>query len=415
MQKICRLSALCALLSTSLCALPAAAAISSANILNNVTDQFHTQAAAWAGAMTAYAMNLFWALGTISLVWTGALLILKKADIGEFFAEFIRFILFFGFFLWLLRNAGSIGSSLINSMVQIGANASKTGATNPSAVMDIGFNIFHKVMQQTTIWSPTDSLIGGLLAAVILVCIALIAANMTIILCSGWILLYGGIFFLGFGGSRWTSEIAINYYRTLFSVAASLMAMVLVVGVAQNIVTTYYNQMSFGIDINEIATLMVMAIILLFLVHRLPAMITGILVGSHISNSGVGAISVGGFTSAAGVAISASLASGAITSAAAKNFANNPTIKSALQSLQQALGTAPSSQDADKAEGGLAESMHTGETAAQGNTKGTAPKTAANSNRERKQSGAKVTKPKKVSAANENDDEITAFIRKGEK
>ena len=29
---------------------------------------------------------------------------LRKADLAEFFAEFCRFILFFGFYLWLLRN-----------------------------------------------------------------------------------------------------------------------------------------------------------------------------------------------------------------------------------------------------------------------------------------------------------------------
>jgi type IV secretion system protein TrbL len=49
------------------------------------------------------AMFLFWTLGTISLVFTFGFMALRKADIGEFFAEFIRFILFFGFFLWLLR------------------------------------------------------------------------------------------------------------------------------------------------------------------------------------------------------------------------------------------------------------------------------------------------------------------------
>ena len=30
-----------------------------------------------------------------------------------------------------------------------------------------------------------------------------------------WILAYAGIFFLGFGGSRSTSEMAINYYKTV--------------------------------------------------------------------------------------------------------------------------------------------------------------------------------------------------------
>ena len=54
---------------------------------------------------------------------------------------------------------------------------------------------------------------GIIMAAVILIILALISINMVILLVSGWILAYAGIFFLGFGGSRWTSEIAINYYR----------------------------------------------------------------------------------------------------------------------------------------------------------------------------------------------------------
>ncbi|MGS0066676.1 type IV secretion system protein, partial [Escherichia coli] len=35
-----------------------------------------------------------------------------------------------------------------------------------------------------------------------------------------WILLYAGVFFLGFGGSRWTSDMAINYYKTVLGLAA---------------------------------------------------------------------------------------------------------------------------------------------------------------------------------------------------
>ena len=241
----------------------ASALDSSSNILNNVTDQFQAQASAWGGIITGYATWLFWVLGSISLVWTGGTLILKRADIGEFFAEFIRFCVFFGFYLWLLQNAAAIGTAIINSMIQIGANASQTGAANPSAVMDIGFQIFYKVVQQTTIWSPAVSIFGELLALVILTCIALIAANMTIMLCSAWILLYGGIFFLGFGGSRWTSEIAIHYYKTLLGIGASLMAMVLMIGIAQSLITQYYNNMSTGIQVNELATIMVVALVLL--------------------------------------------------------------------------------------------------------------------------------------------------------
>ena len=50
-----------------------------------------------------------------------------------------------------------------------------------------------------------------------------------------WILAYAGIFFLGFGGSRSTSEMAINYYKTVRGrgIAVSPFAMVLLVGIGK--------------------------------------------------------------------------------------------------------------------------------------------------------------------------------------
>jgi len=343
----------------------ASAQVTNAGILNNVTTQFHTQAASWAGVIQGYATWLFWTLGTISLVWTGGTLILKKADIGEFFAEFIRFCLFFGFFLWLLNNGAAIGSAIISSLIQIGANASQTGVSNPSGVMDIGFDIFNKVMAQTSIWSPTDSIIGALLAGVTLIVIALIAANMTLMLCSAWILLYAGIFFLGFGGSRWTSEIALHYYRTLLGIAVSLMAMILMVGIAQNIINGYYNNLSPGINIPEIATIMVVAVILLLLVNRVPGLLCGVLNGTSFNHSGIGAFGaaygVGAALGAAAVASAASGMAGSVASAGAKHMGGaGQALQAAFKDAQQQLATQGNTSSGNASSDGLAATMGTG-------------------------------------------------------
>jgi type IV secretion system protein VirB6/type IV secretion system protein TrbL len=86
---------------------------------------------------------------------------------------------------------------------------------SPSGIVDIGFAIFYKVMDQSSVWSPVDSMAGILMAVAILIVLALIGVNMLLLLASGWVLAYGGVFFLGFGGSRWTSDMAINYYKTV--------------------------------------------------------------------------------------------------------------------------------------------------------------------------------------------------------
>jgi type IV secretion system protein TrbL len=198
-------------------------------MLDQVVTEFATRATAWQTVVMNAATFLFWTLGTISLVWTFGFMALRKADIGEFFAEFIRFILFFGFFLWLLRNGPAFANSIIQSLARIGEQASGVASVTPSGIVDIGFMILKQAFTNSSVWSPVDSFIGVALSVGILILLAVVAVNMLLLLVSGWLLMYAGIFFLGFGGSRWTSDMAINYYKTVLGVAAQLMAMVLLV------------------------------------------------------------------------------------------------------------------------------------------------------------------------------------------
>ena len=78
----------------ALFAIDAHAAIDGSDVLDSVLTRYQTAARGWASVITIAATWLFWCLATISLVWTGGMLALRKADIGEFFAEFFRFIMF---------------------------------------------------------------------------------------------------------------------------------------------------------------------------------------------------------------------------------------------------------------------------------------------------------------------------------
>ena len=75
----------------------ASAQLTNQGMLDKVVTEFATRAASWQTIVLNAATFLFWTLGTISLVITFGFMALRKADIGEFFAEFIRFNMFFGF------------------------------------------------------------------------------------------------------------------------------------------------------------------------------------------------------------------------------------------------------------------------------------------------------------------------------
>lgn len=261
--------------------------LSSNGVMSDVLDRFHTVASTWGPAIEAAASRLFWSLVVISMVWTFGQMALRKADIGEFFAEFVKFTVFTGFFWWLLTNATTgmnIAGTMVASLQHLGAQAggltdSKLG---PSSILDMGFELYNKTVQATSElgWRQfATALVMELLAIAVLIVLALIAVNLLLVMASAWILMYAGIFFLGFGGSRWTSDMAINYYKTVLGVAAQLMAMILLVAIGKQFINHYYAQISEGMSSQELAVMLVIALILLFLVNKVPSMISGIVTG----------------------------------------------------------------------------------------------------------------------------------------
>lgn len=318
-------------------ALDAHAAIDNAGVMDNALDRYSAAASSWADVITNAATWLFWTLVLISMVWTFGMMALRRADMAEFFAELVRFTIFTGFFWWLLINGPYFASSIYRSLRQLAGTATGLGhGLSPSGIVDIGFEIFDKVLDQSSLWTPVDSAVGILMALGILIILALVSINMLLLLVAGWILAYGGVFFLGFGGSRWTTDMAINYYKTVLGVAAQLMAMVLLVGIGKTFLDDYYNSMSVGISIKEMGVLLIVTIILLVLVNKIPSLIAGIITGASVGGAGIGSFGAGMALGAAGMATAAAATGGAAIAAGASSAAGGvAAIKAAFSKANE--------------------------------------------------------------------------------
>lgn len=321
----------------------ASAQLTNQGMLDQVVTEFATRATSWQTVVMNAAMFLFWTLGTISLVFTFGFMALRKADIGEFFAEFIRFILFFGFFLWLLRYGPTFANSIIQSLARLGEQASGVASVTPSGIVDIGFMILKQAFRNSSIWSPVDSFIGVALSVGILILLAVVAVNMLLLLVSGWLLMYAGIFFLGFGGSRWTSDMAINYYKTVLGVAVQIMTMVLLVGIGNDLLSSFYARMNTGtLNFEELGVMLVFCVALLMLVNRVPPLVAGIITGAGIG--GAGGIGNFGAGAAIGAAMgAASMAAGAASVAGAAVMGGAASAAGGMSAIKAAFEKAGSS------------------------------------------------------------------------
>lgn len=281
-----------------------AAAISNQDILNTVLERYQSIASTWQSPIKAAATRLFWILATISLVWTYSQLLFQKADIAAFFGETVKFIMFTGFFMWLLTNGPIIADSIIESFKKLGGMATgQPGLLKPSGIVDIGFKVVEETWSNLSVTSPLISFSCILVSLGVLIMLAFVAINMLLQLCSAWILAYAGIFFLGFGGSRWTSDMALNYYKSVISVGVSIFTMILITGIGKTIIEQYESKIKSWDNMNELCVLFVVALTLLELVNKVPNMVANVATGGGIGGSGIG--SFGGTAAALGAAAAA--------------------------------------------------------------------------------------------------------------
>ncbi|EBE2360220.1 P-type conjugative transfer protein TrbL [Salmonella enterica] len=313
-----------------------ASAAMNSNVMDEVLDKYQAAASAWSGVMIKYGTWLFWSLALISMVWTFGMMAMQGDGINTALAEIVRFFVVIGFFWYLLSNGPAIAMAIIKSMWQIGAEAiGQNAAFTPGGVTQIGFDIFFKVLDQSSVWSPVDSTAGIILGIIILGILALVGVNLLLLFISAWVLVYGGIFFLGFGGSRWTSDMAINFFKTVLSTGAQLMSMVLIIGIGKSILDSYYTGMSSSISLKEMGVIFVVALALLYLSNKIPALIGGLAGGS---TGGIGSFGAGALVGAAASAAAIAATGGALAAAGAANAAGGASaLKAAFESAQAAM------------------------------------------------------------------------------
>ena len=309
--------------------------LNSSGLLDNLLDKYQQVASTWTTVLSDYANWLFWGLVLISMAWNFGMIAMKGGGVQDLLAEVVRFFAINGFFYFILKNGPAISKSIIDSLRELAGNALGTGnGISPSSIVDMAFVILAKVSSAASIWSPMVSTIMITIAIIVLVVMSLIAVNMMIMLVSAWVMCYAGIILLGFGGSKWTSDITINYLRTVLSVGIQLFTMTLIIGIGQSFIDQYFYVIKDDVpDLNSLIILLLASIILLVLTNKLPQLLSGIVGGASLQ--GMGDFGAGMIAGAATTAISSA---GAMAMSATTQVSGGASaLKAAFESAQAAM------------------------------------------------------------------------------
>jgi type IV secretion system protein TrbL len=296
--------------------------------VDGLLDLILSQSAQWSNRLYSYAINLFWLLATIQLVWTLLPLVMKQADLGEIIGELIRFILVTGFFLAMIKYAVEWASAIVDSFRDAGAAASGLErALKPGDVFAMAVEFSRAILANIPFFSPGQALAISLAAFLVLFCFAFIAAFMFVTLVESYVIINASMLFFGFGGSQWTREYAIAPIRFAVAVGAKLFVLTLIIG----LILQASREWSAAYQNNEasVMTMAGLALICAYLTKTIPDLVGGMISGSSMG----GGSAIGGMATAGAAGAAAAIATVATAGAAA------PAAASALGAAGSGAGT----------------------------------------------------------------------------
>lgn len=270
---------------------PSAQALPTNNFLDQLVTTYQTKTRAWEGILRNFALRMFWILAAIEFTWSCIKLALKGADISEFLAELLNRVMYIGIFLTLLLNSSAWSTAIVDSFRQAGSAASAaaggTSGIAPSNALDAGWLILKQVVQSMTLWQPGDLILIALAAIIILIAFAMTTALLICALVESYFVISSGVILMGFGGSQWTNQFAINTIRYAVSVGAKLFMVQLVIGLGESLLWDWSAQMqagNFGID--DVMMIAAASLVFLVITKSIPDMVQSLINGSSLATGG---------------------------------------------------------------------------------------------------------------------------------
>lgn len=264
------------------------------NALEKIELVFQTKARVWGIVLTDYALVLFRYVLIGSVAWMGIRLALEQADLKSILVQFIKLVFHSALMLAVLFNYKDWAGKLINGLASIGQDLGAPPLA-PNSIFNSGLEIINNIVGELSFGDPIDSLALIICGIVIVICFALIAAQVLLVKCEAYIVLNAGTILLGFGGSEFTRSYATNFLKYSLTVAMKLFVMQLLVSLGMSFINDLQEA---KIAIDQILVTIGVSVVLFALVNTIPDIISGIVNGSHVSTgqaitSAVSAVSMG--------------------------------------------------------------------------------------------------------------------------
>jgi type IV secretion system protein TrbL len=259
-------------------------------ILNDITHQYQAATMGWYNYLFPIANHIFASLAVIEIALSGISWTIEKHDISSLWMEFLKRILFIGFFYAVLLHANVWIPAIIKSFMLIGSGASHITKLDPTSIFEQGMSIANSVLipleKKSILTDGFAFVIGSAAALIVALSFAVIAGELVVTLVESYLVVGAGILFLGFGSSRWTTSFATKFLNYALSVGCKLFFLYLIVGVGANLAQEWKQMIIEGGYTNMTPFLEVIggSLVFVFITWTIPNKASSLLSGTFNSS-----------------------------------------------------------------------------------------------------------------------------------
>ena len=236
--------AVCAL-SGLVLALPALAqAPAEQPVLDGIANQYRDASRLWRPRLIPIAQRLFMLLASIEFALSGMIWALRRDSLDDIAAKFLLKFTLVAFLLALITSFTYWIPPIVNGFAAAGERAIGAGGTvSPSGVIDIGretsLSILEALDAGVMLSNPAMAIYGAIAALIVALAYTAIAAQLVLVLVESYVVLGGGVLFLGFSAFRGTASFAENLIAYTFGVGIKIFLLYLIVGLGSQIARSW--------------------------------------------------------------------------------------------------------------------------------------------------------------------------------
>jgi type IV secretion system protein TrbL len=209
-------------------------------VLDGIANQYRDASRLWRPRLIPVAQRLFMLLAGIEFAVSGAIWALRRDSLDDIAAKFLLKFTLVAFLLALITSFTYWIPPIVNGFAAAGERAIGSGTTvSPSGIIDIGRETSLSVLRTLDLGvmlkNPAMAIFGALAALIIALAYVAIAAQLVLVLVESYVVLGGGVLFLGFAAFRGTAAFAENLIAYTFGVGIKIFLLYLIVGLGSQI------------------------------------------------------------------------------------------------------------------------------------------------------------------------------------